>query len=489
MTSILAAGHPASPPSTIALDDAAWPCRIALAAPTPATVFEDGLKLHHIANTAYPIAHRKTIWEYRVDEEIHEELISREFLNDEPMCLYAHVPFCQSRCRFCEYTVVADPSKEQQDSHHGAMLRELSLYTEHLGLHGKRLAGFDIGGGTPSFVDPQQIGRLVEAVKESFILEPEFGMSIETTPLIAARHPERLQAYRSFGIDRISMGLQMVSPALLKEYGRDLHEVGFNGPAVRNIRDAGYREFNIDLMYGFAKQQLSDFLFTLKATIDLSPDCITLYRVRYKGTRIAEEATNVDLDRINEAYEHAWKTLTEAGYLANPGKNTFSRNPQSPGTSAYLTKRVIEGMPYLGIGLGAQTFTGRILSYNLGAATKTLDEYINAVSAGRLPIQDMYDLPPAEGMAKMISVSFYFGEIDLPAFEQHFGVTLEEAFPEEISFLQEKGLMYYTGTKLRLTDTGVKNMPGIIAQFYSDRVKEHLHERACICQHPAVGAV
>jgi oxygen-independent coproporphyrinogen-3 oxidase len=95
--------------------------------------------------------------------------------------------------------------------------------------------------------------------------------------------------------------------------------------------------------------------------------------------------------------------------------------------------------------LGAQTFTNNLLAYNHGAATKRMERYIQAIQDGELPIQDLYHLPLSEAMAKMISVSFYFGEIHLGAFRQRFGLELEQCFPDEIAFVLERGLMEYHG--------------------------------------------
>lgn len=441
----------------------------------PATVFADGLKNHHIANTAYPIAHTKTIWHHRASADRHEGLLRREFGGAEPMCLYAHIPFCERRCAFCEYSVIEGADRGSDELYHRALLRELASHTACSGLRGKPLAGFDIGGGTPMLVDARHIGALVDAVTGTFRLTEGFAMSIETTPRIAATEPDRLAACRAHGIERISMGLQMVNPRLLRVYGRELNDVGHNRKAVDNIRRAGFRALNIDVMYGFAKQSPDDFVATLESTVELAPEVITLYRMRYKGTRIEGEASAVEHERVALLQGLARATLLAAGYHANPGKNAFTRDPSAAGTSAYLTQRVVNGMPYLGIGLGAQTFTGRLLGYNHGAASKRMDQYLRAALAGSLPVQDLYDLPPAEGMAKMIAVAFYFGEVDTAAFARRFGVALEVAFPREVAFVRERGLMAPVGDKLRLTEAGATVFPGVIALFYSDAVKTHLH--------------
>lgn len=440
----------------------------------PAKVFQVGLRNHHLANTAYPIAHRKTIWQYRQSVEDHAKLLSEAFDVNEQMGLYVHIPFCERRCTFCEYTVMDHHNNDIESRYHQALLRELDMYLELLGRQKKVLTGLDIGGGTPSLITPIYIAQIVHNVAQGFRLSKNFGISIETTPKIAATSPERLKAYRSFGIERISMGLQMVNPKLLHEYGRDLNKIGDNHEAVENMRRAGFRRLNIDLMYGFAKQTTEDFRRTLEYTIQLDPEYITLYRMRYKGTRIAGEAHDIELTRVMEMYAMAREILTAAGYQANPGKNGFSKVQGDPGTSEYLTERVVWGTPYLGLGLGAQTFTNNLLAYNHGAATKQMEQYLRATDAGELPIQDLYHLPLSEGIAKMVSVSFYFGQIQLEAFRRRFGIELEERFPDEVVFLLEQGFMEYHGETLRLTPEGAKVVNGVIALFYSNRVKQHL---------------
>ena len=448
----------------------AEPERVLLA---PAEVFAAGMRNHHIANTAYPIAHRRTIWGYRQPRAQHAGLLADSLAAQGPMSLYAHIPFCENRCAWCEYTVLERHDAALEQRYCEALLRELETAAQRLGLTGKLLAGFDIGGGTPSLVDPVHIRELVERVHALFRLAPGYGISIETTPRIAADHPERLSAYRRAGIDRISMGLQMVNAHLLSRYGRQGGEA-LHARAADEIRRAGFRRFNVDLMYGFAGQTTQDFGSTLRHALSLGADVVTLYRMRYKGTRVAPEAAQVQLSRVVELAELAHELLEEAGYRANPGKNTFSRHVGEAGTSAYLTERVVRSTPYLGIGLGAQTFSNNVLAYNHGAASKRLERYLQAVGVHELPIQDLYHLPLGEGMAKMIAVSFYFGEINLPAVERRFGVTLHSRFAAELDFLSERRLMEQHGPCLRLTRGGARCMPGVVSLFYSDAVKAHL---------------
>ncbi|MEM7180141.1 MAG: radical SAM protein [Spirochaetota bacterium] len=438
----------------------------------PELVFQAGLRNHNIANTAYPIAHRKTIWDYRVQEEQYEDLYRRTFQAHDPIGLYMHIPFCEARCRYCEYTVVTGTEEEARRQYVKALQNELKFYGNLIGR--KELIGMDIGGGTPSLVSAQDVQSLIHTMDDYFNRGPNFSISIETTPKLAAEMPDRLAGYRNAGIDRISMGIQTINPEMLRRYGRELNRVDYNAKATWNIRKAGFRRFNLDLMYGFAGQSTEDFLATVQHTIELEPEYITLYRMRYKGTAVKKEAADVVLRRVKEMNRYAVELMAEHGYTANPGKNTFSRIEGDKGTSAYLTERVVNATPYLGTGLGAQTFTCNLLAYNQGAAARRMKKYLEYVSENRPPIQDLYLLPKGEGMAKMVAVSFYFGEINTKEFYNKFGVSLEERFREEIEFVESKGLMYRNGDFWSLTKEGANNFNGVIALFYSDRVKEYL---------------
>ncbi len=443
----------------------------------PANCFAAGELNHHISSTAYPIAHQTTWAPYRIRRQDHRQVLTEAFQGIDDLCLYAHIPFCEVRCSFCEYTVVGKGQLSQTQPYMDRLHRELALYRELLDTPSRRLRGFDIGGGTPAFVDAEMIADLVADVTESFLLAPDYGISIETTPRIAAADPSKLHAYQRAGIDRISMGIQVIQPDLLRLLNRDGNGIEHHYRAVDNIREAGFRKFNVDLMYGFAKQSLESWKATLEHAITLDPDYITLYRMRYKLTRISHEADQVQTENVRAQIRLSRQILANAGYRANPGRTTYSRIRGDIGTSPYITRRVVDGIPYLGLGLGAQTFTHRTVSYNDGAVGKDLTPYLKSVDRGELPIQDLYDLPRTHMMGKMIAVSFYFGEIDRSAFEEKFEMTLEQAFPQEIAFLLDHGLMEFTQTTLRLTPHGAEHFPGVVALFHAPSIKAYLAER------------
>ena len=441
----------------------------------PAAVFAAGLRNHHISNTAYPIRHDLTWGPYRVPRAAHAEVVPRAFQGIDELCLYVHIPFCETRCSFCEYTVVKPEEAREPRPHVLDIVRELELHGALLGR--RRLAGLDVGGGTPSFVDAELIGEILATARRCFELLPDVEISIETTPRIAASAPAKLQAYRRQGIGRISMGIQVIQPDLLRVLNRDKNGVEEHRRAVEHIRAAGFEKLNVDLMYGFAGQTLESWRATLEHAIRLGPEAITLYRMRYKLTRISHQAAEVTLDVVRPMVKLAKSMLADAGYEANPGKTTYSRIPGDTGTSSYLTRRVIDGMPYLGVGLGAQSFTHTTISYNDGAVGKNLAPYRRSLAEGRLPLQDLYHLPRRHMMAKMCAVSFYFGEIDRPSFQRKFGEPLEAVFGAEIDFLLARGLMELSPRALSLTPEGALHLNGVIALFFAPSVQGYLLAR------------
>jgi oxygen-independent coproporphyrinogen III oxidase len=441
----------------------------------PAAVFAAGMEQHAIANTAYPIGHLTTMRPYRITRRDVQSFAPQPWEGIDRLGLYVHIPFCEARCGFCEYAVI-DPKQNaiEKDDYFDLLLQEFELWDRAIDSRRKTLTGFDIGGGTPSLPDARQIGRVMEAAARHFHLPADVVVSIETTPKIAASDPGKLVAYRAMGIQRISMGVQTVNACLLEAIGRTATTLEWNRQAVENIRAAGYDNFNVDVMYGFARQNVDSVEATLRHTIDLAPEHITLYQMRYKGTRIAHQAGGITWAQIGEQAQLVKQMLAEAGYWAVPGKNTFSRIPGDLGTSDYLTNRVVYGTPYLGIGLGAQTLSHTALSYNTGAADKDMRLYRRYVEAGKLPIQDIYHMSREAAMGKFIAVAFYFGGIHLPSFHEKFDCALEAALPDAVDFVLSKGLMEYSGETLQLTAASVEAKPGVHALFYAPAVQEHL---------------
>lgn len=441
----------------------------------PKQVYDTGILYHHYANTAYPLT-PASFRSLRVGDAAQiPSLLANEWSKADEVSLYVHVPFCRTRCNFCEYAVLSGEDALAEDEYLTLLGREMAMYAPML--RDKKIVGLDVGGGTPAKLSVSNLQRLVAKLRDNFTIPQDVVWSIETTPVIAAQEPEKIEAIFAMGFERISMGVQTISEKLLNDLGRE-GTAGIYEQAAATIRKVGFSKYNIDLMYGFLHQSDEEFETTIRYAIELQPDFITLYRNRYKGTKLEKEAGGVSLYQIIRQYRLAYQTLHECGYTANPGKNTFSRVSGDYGTSDYLTRRVIDGVPYLGMGLGAQSFGVDYLAYNDGAASKRLAGYRSHIEAGQFPLQDIYKLPLEESIAKMVSVAFYFGFVDLVAFRKRFNVGFTEHFKSEVDFVLDKGLMEQRGDRLLLTTRGADYINGVIPLFFSDRSKTELFDLA-----------
>ena len=227
-------------------------------------IFERGIKFHHYCNTAYPLR-PTSLKQYELEDtdEIYK-VVKENIESLEEICLYVHIPFCQARCKFCEYVVLNEkPSEEIQNKYVSYLLKEIEMYRKII--KEKPVVGFDLGGGTPSFISIENLKLITDSINK-FNLKDNIYLSIETTPVIAANDFLKIKAIKELGYNRISMGFQTVSEKLLESLGRE-GSTSIYEKAVKNIRQAGFDRLNIDLMYGFLNQSDEDFANTIKYTI------------------------------------------------------------------------------------------------------------------------------------------------------------------------------------------------------------------------------
>lgn len=447
-------------------------------------LFDMGIKFHHYTNTAYPLR-VNSLAEYELhDVDAIRKVVEVNIRKQKEINLYVHVPYCKTRCKFCEYVVLNDPNEESQDKYTDYLLREMEMYRHIVG--DIPVVGFDLGGGTPLYLNNDNLKRITEKIK-TFKFKGGVSWSIETTPVIAANDLEKIRFVKELGYDRISMGFQTVSATLLESLGREGSAFIYER-AVKNIREAGFKRLNIDLMYGFLNQTDEDFANTVKYTIAMNPEYVTLYRNRYKGTKLEKESQGVSLFKANRQYDIAYTLLKEAGYVANVGKNTFSKVEGDMGTSDYLTTRVVNATSYIGMGLGAQSFVGDYLAYNLGCDNHKMDRYFAALDRNELPINDIADMPRDEVRAKALSVMFYFGFISMKSYRNRFNEDFRMVFADEIAYLERNELMHFVDDDtFILTEYGAHHIYGIIPLFYSQRSKVEMFDMAQRILNPAKG--
>jgi oxygen-independent coproporphyrinogen-3 oxidase len=294
--------------------------------------------------------------------------------------LYVHLPFCAHRCGYCDFVTVVG-RRAQHRAYVDALLRELELEAAVLA---DGLETVFLGGGTPTFTALPELARLLEA------LPPADEVSVEANPETVT--PELAQTLRCAGVTRISLGAQTFRPELL----RVLERVA--GPddvrrAVHHLRDAGFDNISLDLVYGIPGQRASDLEADLDDALALRPEHLSCYELEAKpGTRFTH-AWGKELERQADAmedyFERVVARLTGADYrwyeTANfcRGDDVQRRDLRARHNLAYWL-----GRDYLGLGIGAVSTIENRRRRN----TPRLGRYLAALEAGRAPEREFEEL-------------------------------------------------------------------------------------------------
>jgi len=172
-------------------------------------------------------------------------------MHDTPLGLYIHVPFCTVKCSYCDFNSFAGID-DMQTEWEAAALTELSPWTPRL--RGREISTVFIGGGTPSLLPGESIGRILDTIRAGLSLSPDVEITLEANP--ESVQPERLRFYRAAGVNRISMGVQSLDSSELVFLDR-IHSAERAEAAFAEIRSAGFVKVNLDLIYGLPGQSLA----------------------------------------------------------------------------------------------------------------------------------------------------------------------------------------------------------------------------------------
>jgi oxygen-independent coproporphyrinogen III oxidase len=295
--------------------------------------------------------------------------------------LYVHLPFCAHRCGYCDFVTVVGRSG-QHAAYADALLRELEL---ERGLLAPRLETIFLGGGTPTFTALPDLLRLLGGLPDAE------EVTVEANPETVTR--ELARALRHAGVTRVSVGAQTFRRELL-----DVLERGA-GPddvrrAVHHLRDAGFDNISLDLVYGIPGQSSSDLEDDLDAALELEPEHLSCYELEAKpGTRFTH-AWGAELarqaDAMEDYFERVVARLTGAGYRWYETANFCRADAAGRDLRARHNLAYWLGRDYLGLGIGAVS----TIENRRWRTTPRLGRYLEALAAGRAPERELEMLGP-----------------------------------------------------------------------------------------------
>jgi oxygen-independent coproporphyrinogen-3 oxidase len=375
---------------------------------------------------------------------------------EPPVALYVHVPFCVSRCPYCDFVVYAGAdargSRAQTGRLYDALTRELALRADALdarfGSDRPPLRSIFFGGGTPSLIPGERLVELLDTIRARFGLAPDAEVTLEANPGPDERGD--LAAFRAAGTTRLSLGAQSLDAAELRGLGRR-HSPGDVWAAVAEARTAGFKSLSLDLLYDVPGQALASWERTLRSALEMAPDHLSLYALTLDdpgaegltgdgGDHLPATAGALKWrerarrsqsdDRAADQYQFAFDLLAADGWRGYEISNWARPGHESRHNLAYWERR-----PYEAIGPGAHAFDGVVRRWNAAR----LDRYLAAL----VPRQGSPALPP--GGAERVDGATAVGERLILALRLDRGISAAQAteppFGELRDWAEDSGLL------------------------------------------------
>ena len=367
--------------------------------------------------------------------------------------LYVHIPFCASRCPYCDFAT-APATTTLRSRYMDALRREITREGELLGRPRVRTLFF--GGGTPSLLEPAEIGPVGDALRKAFVLRPR-EVTLEANPATLDR--ARLEAWLTLGLTRLSLGAQSFDARGLRALGRT-HQPEDSAAAVGAARDAGL-DVNLDLIFGWPGQSMPDWERDLETAAALNVDHVSCYPLELRldpdGSipnwpgggwpvlerwRLAAAAAQPDDAGIACMYRVAERVLGRSGY-----RHYEISNWARPGKGSLHNLGYWRDRDWLGVGAGAHTHLAGARSAN----PADLRAYISRAESGSERVVDTEADPPSE--AAMLALRLDSG-LDLERYAARFGDTAATRVRSALREVEPAHLVKVKGRHARLTARG-----------------------------------
>lgn len=352
--------------------------------------------------------------------------------------LYIHIPFCAKKCLFCSFAVSVGQA-HRVENYLDALEIESKPY------QASSIATIYLGGGTPSFLTGIQMTRLVAMIKNNFNVNKNASWSIEVNP--EGVDVEGARLIKRLGFNRISMGVQSFNDAYLKFLGRG-HDATLARKTYGILREAGFNNINIDLMYGFPGQTKEQLQEDLNEVIALNSEHVSIYTLTIEpNSRFYAKQMKLDSDeKLAEDYVIVADALEQAG-LKQYEVSNFSK----PGFESQHNKGYWQGVEYIGLGMGAHSFLDGNRSWNVDK----LNPYIEKINAQGQAVDDREVLSKKTLLHERLIFGLRMNQgIDLCELEDEFQMAFGREIQEEIKMLINQGFLSAERNKIKTTLKG-----------------------------------
>ena len=359
--------------------------------------------------------------------------------------LYIHIPFCKSKCYYCDFISFAN--KEMwQEKYVEAVIKEI----RHIDLSKYNISTLYIGGGTPSILDSRFMVKLLKEIKP--YVDKNAEITIEINPGTVDR--QKLQDYKAAGINRLSIGLQSTDNDLLKQIGR-IHRYEDFLKVYKEAREVGFKNVNVDLMLGLPSQSLQILEDCVRKIIEINPEHISIYSlILEEGTKLHDLVNKGELKLPSEDAERKmyWKIkemLEENGYIHYEISNFAKEGFKSKHNSDCWEQK-----EYIGIGVAAHSYIDNTRHSN----TENLEEYIQNVNKEEFDkniiIHEKQTNETKQNEYMILGLRKLEG-ISIKDFKNKFGQNPIFLYNKELNKLVKENLLEIDGDYIKLTNKGL----------------------------------
>ncbi|WP_374940977.1 radical SAM family heme chaperone HemW [Clostridium mucosae] len=381
------------------------------------------------------------------------ERVIIEMKNLKEVALYIHIPFCKQKCFYCDFPSYASLD-HLKDDYVDALCKEIDEKVIDY-----KIKSIFIGGGTPSYLETNQIYKLLKTISKLNLTE-NMEFTMECNP--GALEKEKLETMLRGGVNRISMGLQAVQNSLLKDIGR-IHSFKQFEENFNLAREVGFKNINVDLMFGLPNQKVDEWKESLEVIAKLNPEHISAYSlIIEEGTAFYKlwERNKLILpseDEEREMYSITKEILKEHGY-----EQYEISNYAKSGYECYHNKVYWQCDDYLGVGSASSSFID-------GKRIKNIENvklYIEKINNNESIIEEIIKNSKEDNIEEFIFMGLRMNKgISLNEFKKRFGIDINSIYKDIIEKNINKKLLVLEKDNLRLTDKGIELSNLVMSDF------------------------
>lgn len=397
--------------------------------------------------------------------------------------LYLHIPFCETKCGYCNLFSVTGQGEEEMERYLKQVGRQLCQYQEILALHGTEFGDFTIGGGTPLLLSERQLERMFSMVRQglSFSRTPE--ILIETAPNQTTR--EKLKVLKEAGVTRVSMGIQSFFDAELQVLGRR-HSAGRAKASLERLMSFDFPRVNVDFIYGIPGQTINTLLASLKEALTYEPGEIFLYPLYVKHGAGMERQLGTEMVMDSRLafsqYQEAAAFLQAENYRQDSMRRFVRKEKKTEAAHALDLERAFQDCGFstsLSLGCGGRSYLGELHFCTPYAITR--DSCLGELR-GFEATEDFSKirhgiLLSGEERRRRYVIRHLLIHPGLPAagYQAHFGLDPAEDFPV-IKEWMEKGYVVYKNAFFRLSPEGMALSDYLGPQLISPWIRKRMEE-------------